>query len=123
MCSLSCKGEDELGRHASNNHAKFSEMEDESCSDEEAKVSNIADMESSDDVAAAKAVDKEKDEEKLTSRRQWYICCNDGCIGEHKGAMYNGSLCKTTECDFCNDDCKVHLFSTIGSEVVDYEPP
>ena len=114
LCKFSCNVEEELCRHACKNHAKFSEMEDEeSCSDDEAKNINVAEMKSYD--VAAKAVDKGD------KKRQWYICCNDGCIGEHKGATYNGSLCKTTECECCDDDCKVHLFSTIGSEVVEYD--
>ena len=54
----------------------------------------VADEESY-DGDAANAVDK--------IRRPGYICCTDGCIAEHKGVMYNGSLCKTTECE-CYDD-------------------
>ena len=61
-----------------------------------------------------KAVDK--------IRRHWYICCTDGFIAEHKGVIYNGSLCKTTECDVVMTN-KVHLFTSIGDEVVEYEPP
>ena len=42
-CHFSCNKADDLCRHASKNHAKFSEMEDgESCSDEEAKESKCS---------------------------------------------------------------------------------
>ena len=96
-------------------------MEDDegSCSDEEANDSKVADIESYDEVAA-KAVDKDYDKQ---MKKLWYLCCNDVCIAEHKGETYNGSICKTTDCDCCNDGCKVHLFTNIGSEVVEYEPP
>ena len=78
LCSFYSNVEKELSVHLARKHAKYSKIEaDDSYGD------------------AAKAVDK--------IRRNWYICCTDSFITEHKGVMYNGSLCKTTECE-CYDD-------------------
>ena len=78
LCSFYSNVEKGLSVHLARKHAKYSEIEaDDSYGD------------------AAKAVDK--------IRRHWYICCTDGFIAEHKGVIYNGSLCKTTECE-CYDD-------------------
>ena len=87
-----------LSVHLASKHAKYSEIEaDESycevADDVMEEETRVADEESY-DGDAAKAVDK--------IRRHWYICCIDGRIAEHKGVMYNGSLCKT-ECE-CYDD-------------------
>ena len=89
-----------LSVHLASKHAKYSEIEaDESycevADDVIEEETRVADEESyaSD---AAKAVDK--------IRRHWYICCPDGFIAVHKGVMYNGSLCKTTQCEYCYDE-------------------
>ena len=110
--------EKELSVHLASKHAKYSEIEaDESyCEVDDDLIgeeTRVADEESY-DGDTAKAVDK--------IRRHWYICCPDGFIAEHKGVMYNGSLCKTTECDVVMTN-KVHLFTSISDEVVEYELP
>ena len=96
--------EKELSVHLARKHAKYSEIEadDSYCEvaddviDKEIEEETRAADEESYDGDAAKAVD--------TIMRHWYICCTEGFIAEHKGVMYNGSLCKTTQCEYCYDE-------------------
>ena len=115
MCSFYSNIEKELSVHLASKHTKYSEIEadesyyevaDDVIDKEIEEETRVADEESY-DGDAANAVDK--------IRRPGYICCTDGCTAEHKGV-----ICTEREC--CDDDCKVHLFTSIGDEVVEYEP-
>ena len=116
LCNFSSNRKNELGLHISNKHAKFSEIEiEESC------LENVAEDQES--IAVATPADDDEKDAVKQPRRLWYYCCDHGCIAEHHGLMSNGSLFNIPECPCCKDECQVHTFATIGSEVVEYEPP
>ena len=49
-------------------------------------------------------IPKSKQMKATVKQPMMYICCPDGFIAVHKGVMYNGSLCKTTQCEYCYDE-------------------
>ena len=119
LCNFTSKLENELTIHLARKHAKFSEIEvDESC----CKVADDVDDNESDKDDAVKAENVENFDADKYPRRNWYICCTDGCIGQGE-MLENGKVYSKPDCPCCGDDCKVHLFSTIGSTAVEYEPP